>query len=1003
MDKVFRINCDSINSQTINIFYTNANDLKNKIAELSIVSSDKNCDILCITETFFNKDILDAEISIPNFKIFRADRETGKGGGSCVYVHNRVSASIVNNFSVPDCIAVKLSCSTFDLILIVVYRSPSLNYDDNVLMINCLNDTVQKFSTDNEIIIVGDYNLPDLSWDHGVINCPIDTCNKKYVIQKMFLDFFVKNNFQWALGDNFITRRRTVLNTLQESTLDNILLSDKNMLKSVQSIGPLGRSDHISLLFSLNTTNNPEYISLEKVNWGRFKHNDIISYAKEINWGYSTSTDKLTAEDMWKELSFKLKNISDKAPIITTNVTRDGYIKTKSPWERSGLQKSRKAKERSWANFENFPTANNLNVALSNQREFEKKLTKSMVSYENKITTNLKRNPKQFYSYMNSKRKLRATLSGIKGSDGKVLSEAKDIANELGKFFESTFIAEPPGEPPKPKSESNNQIPDLIFTVEQVKDHLAKLNISKSQGPDYMHPKLLKSLSNTDDFITAITELFQKCYDSSTLPEVWKTALITAIHKKGDKSEACNYRPISLTCILSKIFEKILRNHILAHVGQYIVNQQHGFLPGKSCISNLLECMDFVYEILNENDTADILYLDFQKAFDTVPHKRLLKKLEAYGISGKTLIIVKDFLSDRTFKVKVGSVLSQEFWVSSGVPQGTVLGPLLFLIYINDLPDGIKSFVSLFADDLKIVTRSSNHSIAQQDLDKLSEWEKTWLLTFNVNDNKCKVLHIGKTNPCTDYNLNGCKLPQVYSEKDLGLNTTDSLNWSTHIQKSINKAKSVIGWISRNLISREKEVMLNVYKSFVRPHLEYAVQVWNLPATHGNWKIIKDIESVQRSMTRMIDNIGLLPYSDRLDAMGLTTLLERRTRGDLIETFKIVTGKVNYGNNIFRVSRSGDKLLKDGKCEQFLPNRVANYWNKIPSYVKDAPSVDTFKARLEAHKSDHLRRNVSVGHYWELSEILISKINNSNHSTYAEFMLANPRIAKMKNINVNVY
>ena len=975
----------------------------NKIAELSMVASDKNCDVLCVTETFFNKDILDAEISIPNYRVFRADRKTGKGGGSCVYVHNNLSASIVSDFSIPDCIAVKLSCNTYDMILIVVYRSPSLIYDDNVLMINCLNDTVRKFSTHNEIVILGDFNLPDLSWDHSVINCPIDTCNKKYVIQKMFLDFFVKHNFQWALGDDFITRRRKVLNKLQESTLDNMLLSDKNILNSVQAIGTLGRSDHISILFSLNIANNPGYIPAEKVNWTRFKHDDIITYAKEINWEYSATTDKLTAEDMWKELIFKLKNISDKAPIVYTMVTRDGSIKTKCPWERSGLQKIRRAKEQSWANFENFPTAKNLNVALGKQREFEQKLTKSMACFEDRITKNIKHNPKQFYSYMNSKRKIKATLSGIKDLDGKVLSEAKDVANELGKFFESTFISEKPGEPPQPKPECTSLIPDLIFTFEEIKNQLAKLNITKSQGPDHVHPKLLKSLSNIDEFVTAIMQLFQKCYDSGALPEVWKTALVTPIHKKGDKSEPCNYRPISLTCILSKVFEKIVRNHILAYVGQYIVNQQHGFLPGKSCISNLLECMDVVYDILNESDTADILYLDFQKAFDTVPHKRLLKKMEAYGIAGRTLDIVKDFLCDRTFKVKVGSALSREFGVSSGVPQGTVLGPLLFLIYINDLPDGIKSFISLFADDLKIVTRSSNHDIAQNDLHKLSEWEKTWLLTFNVKDNKCKVLHIGKNNPRRDYVLNDCKLPQVDSEKDLGLHTTNLLNWSLHIQKSINKAKSVIGWISRNLISRKKEVILNVYKSFVRPHLEYSVQIWNLPATHGNWKTIKDIESVQREMTRMVDNIGLLPYRERLDTLGLTTLLERRTRGDLIETFKIVTGKVNYGNNIFRVSRSGDKLLKDGRSEQFLPNRVANYWNKIPAHVKDAPSVDTFKARLEAYKSDYLSRGVSVGHYWELSEMLISKINDSNHSAYAEFMLANPRIAKMKNININVY
>ena len=265
------------------------------------------------------------------------------------------------------------------------------------------------------------------------------------------------------------------------------------------------------------------------------------------------------------------------------------------------------------------------------------------------------------------------------------------------------------------------------------------------------------------------------------------------------------------------------------------------------------------------------------------------------------------------------------------------------------------------------------------------------------------MLHIGRNNPGHQYTLNDSKLPKVDSEKDLGLHTTSSLSWSQHIQKSINKANSVIGWISRNVISRKKEGMLNVYKSLVRPHLEYAVQVWNLPATFGNWKLIMDLEDVQRSMTRMIDNIGLLPYNDRLNELGLTTLLERRARGDIIETFKIVTGKVGYGADLFRISRSGTKLLKDNKSQQFLPNRIANYWNKIPANVKEAASVNSFKARLDEYKVDHMKRGVSTGHFWELSDMLLMKINNSHRDSYEKFMIDNPMIAKFKKVNITGY
>ena len=276
-----------------------------------------------------------------------------------------------------------------------------------------------------------------------------------------------------------------------------------------------------------------------------------------------------------------------------------------------------------------------------------------------------------------------------------------------------------------------------------------------------------------------------------------------------------------------------------------------------------------------------------------------------------------------------------------------------------------------------MITKSSTADIAQANLDMLNEWDTKWLLTFNTKDEKCKVLHIGPKNPNNDYAMDGSKLPTIETEKDLGLHMTSSLNWAFHMQKAINKANSVIGWITRNVISRKKNVMLNVYKSLVRPNLEYAVQVWNIPAIHGNWKVIMELEDVQRKMTRMVDNIGLLPYNERLEALELTTLLERRARGELIETFKIVTGKVDYGTRIFRISRSGNKLLNDGRINQFLPNRIANYWNKIPTYVKDAPSVDSFKT------------------------ILFNKIDDSNRQSYQRFMCNNPQIAKIKNINIS--
>ena len=200
--------------------------------------------------------------------------------------------------------------------------------------------------------------------------------------------------------------------------------------------------------------------------------------------------------------------------------------------------------------------------------------------------------------------------------------------------------------------------------------------------------------------------------------------------------------------------------------------------------------------------------------------------------------------------------------------------------------------------------------------------------------------------------------------------------------------------------------MLNIYKTLIRPHLEYCVQVWSPYPRYGNWETIKSIENGQRMFTRLIDGIGLLSYEERLHKLNLTTLLERRARGDLIETYRIVSGIANYGSNLFAVSRNGHLTLPSGKGYStkydFLSGRVVKFWNKLPASVQQAGSVDCFKAKLKAYKNSILKNNYSrpMGHYWELSQEIFSRINDSGREEYVNFMVENPRIARCKGVNI---
>ena len=308
---------------------------------------------------------------------------------------------------------------------------------------------MKSVSNDSEIMILGDFNLPDVSWNNGIVKCPINTLNKSYVIQNLFLDFFVTNNLQWVISDDIITRRRKVLNTIQQATLDQILFSDNKLFKNVKTISNLGLSDHCGIVCGIGISNDPKYLSLSKENWNKFSIDDIIHHGNQINWKYSQKHEVMSVDEMWSEMSCKLAAVSGNVPTYILKTTQNGAIIEKSPWNRPCLRSARKAKDTFWYIFDQYPTSKNFRLAMQKQNDFQEKLQKCMIGYEKNITANMKSNPKRFFSYLSSKRKLKESLNGIKDSNGNLLGSPSEVADELGKFFKSTFIVEEDGDIPK--------------------------------------------------------------------------------------------------------------------------------------------------------------------------------------------------------------------------------------------------------------------------------------------------------------------------------------------------------------------------------------------------------------------------------------------------------------------------------------------------------------------------------------------------------------------------
>ena len=372
------------------------------------------------------------------------------------------------------------------------------------------------------------------------------------------------------------------------------------------------------------------------------------------------------------------------------------------------------------------------------------------------------------------------------------------------------------------------------------------------------------------------------------VPSDWKKANISPIFKKGSKSIAANYRPISLTAVLCKLMESFIRDHVMKYLmeNKLLTVKQHGFICGRSTVTQLLKYLDDCAKCVASGKVVDAIYLDFEKAFDTVPHRRLLEKLKAYGIAGEIFYWISDYLRERTQVVLVNGTDSEIGAVSSGVPQGSVLGPLLFVLYINDMLDNITSDGLLFADDTKVYRQICSKEDAlklQLDIDLMKAWTDKWLLHFN--DDKCHVLTLGKIENILythRYKINDKELEHVFEEKDLGVHVDADLSFEEHIATKIMKANQIMGLIRRTFTYLDKESFKKLYTALVRPHLEYAQSVWS-----PHLKKYQDlVEKVQIRATKLVDHMGALDYSERLKAIKLPTLSFCRYRGDMIEVFK---------------------------------------------------------------------------------------------------------------------
>ena len=372
-------------------------------------------------------------------------------------------------------------------------------------------------------------------------------------------------------------------------------------------------------------------------------------------------------------------------------------------------------------------------------------LRRSRRNFEEKLSSNIKQDRKSFFAYSHSRMKCRSHIGPISSHSGNMTTTDAELVDSFNDHFVSVFTAEDMSSIPFLSARSasfDNFCSDVAFSQQDVLNALKKIKADTAGGPDELSARFLVQI--TEHIVYPLFVIFRKSLDEGFVPEDWKSAYISPIFKKVNRNSADNYRPVSLTSLICKVFETIIRDSMMHYLEDngLIRDSQHGFRKGRSCLTNLLTFMDKVTGCLDSGTPDDTIFLDFAKAFDKVLHRRLAIKLENHGIAGKLLQWIVAWLSDRKQRVCINGTKSSWHSVLSGVPQGSVLGPLLFLVFINDLDDGIVSWILKFADDTKMFGEVSNvvqHCQLQKDLNTLSQWSKDWQMLFHVDT--CKVMH----------------------------------------------------------------------------------------------------------------------------------------------------------------------------------------------------------------------------------------------------------------------
>lgn len=800
-------------NKCLQVVYQNVRGLRTKINQFYLNSLETNNDVIIVTESWLDDSIADNELFDDKYVVYRADRDkvlTGKslGGGVLIAVNRNISSVEVCMDWIGNEIelkGVKVVSNNQTIFLLALYIPPSSILETYITLFSYLETLQEMYSS--HILIIGDFNVPEISKNVNVSRVKelhsfmsffdMHQCNSILNFNNVILDLAITNIKNCTI-------KREYLPLVNEDS-HHPCLSIEISIPRASNKGPIGRSN--------------------KFNFKKADFCLMHDMIKNTDWNI---LQKYTTVDDYVAHFYKIINsilekcvpvtfCSNKYPIWYDKKLINN-IKLKKHYRYLYLKYRKNKYNEKFINFRHI-VRNGIRIAYAEYLE----------NCENNICTN----SKAFWLYINS-RKGNSSIPGNMEYNGECLKGGKNIAEGFAKYFSTVykedvnFDYETFANYYERSSLPNvNVIIDNI-THEEIIQTARKIK-NNAIGPDGIPGYIFRAC--IEYLVTPLHNMFNMALLEGVYPSMWKRSKIVPIFKSGNKSDITNYRAIAILSFPSKIFEQVLHSRIFCDIRSIITSKQHGFVPRRSTVTNLSCVTEYLANKLDKKLQVDIIYTDIGKAFDSINHRLLIKKMDYYGVSNGLLRLIFDYLRDRQLYVSINNFNSTCFTNVSGVPQGSNLGPLLFLIFFNDIENAVKySEVLMFADDLKLyrtIRSIDDCKLLQHDLMNIIEWCDINDMKMNIS--KCSVTSYTKRNNNVkfDYVHNNTILHRKTVVSDLGVVFDAKLTFVEHIAHTSSAALKLLGFVIRNTKLFKTTKPLDVlYSSLIRSKLEYAVLIW---------------------------------------------------------------------------------------------------------------------------------------------------------------------------------